>query len=59
MEHHIGFPVNNTPILILDTWEHAFFLDYQTNRGGYIDVFFNNINWDVVNERLSRTLAKS
>ena len=56
MEHHIGFPVNHTPVLILDTWEHAFFLDYKTNRGGYIDVFFENINWDVVNNRLEKCL---
>jgi superoxide dismutase, Fe-Mn family len=54
MEHHIGFPVNHVPVLVLDTWEHAFFLDYKTNRGGYIDVFYKNINWTVVNQRLSK-----
>lgn len=54
MEHHIGFPLNHIPLLVLDTWEHAFFLDYKANRGGYIDVFFKNINWDVVNERLTK-----
>lgn len=56
MEHHIGFPINHIPVLVLDTWEHAFFLDYKTNRGGYIDVFFQNINWDVVNKRLDSVL---
>jgi len=54
MEHHIGLPVNHIPVLILDTWEHAFFLDHKANRGAYIDVFFKNINWDVVNERLEK-----
>lgn len=53
MEHHIGFMVNQVPLLVLDTWEHAFFLDHKTNRGAYIDVFFKNINWDVVNQRLA------
>lgn len=53
MEHHIGFPLFHIPLLVLDTWEHAFFLDHKANRGAYIDVFFKNINWDVVNERLA------
>lgn len=56
MEHHIGFPLNHIPLLIMDTWEHAFFLDYKTNRGAYIDVFFENINWTVVNLRLTQAL---
>ncbi|MES2613975.1 MAG: superoxide dismutase [Bdellovibrionota bacterium] len=54
MEHHVGFLVNHVPVLVLDTWEHAFFLDHKANRGAYIDVFFKNINWDVVNERLAK-----
>jgi superoxide dismutase, Fe-Mn family len=54
MEHHIGFPLNHVPVLVMDTWEHAFFLDHKANRGAYIDVFFKNVNWDVVNKRLSQ-----
>jgi Fe-Mn family superoxide dismutase len=54
MEHHVGFLVNHVPVLVLDTWEHAFFLDHKANRGAYIDVFFKNINWNVVNERLAK-----
>lgn len=54
MEHHIGFPLYHIPLLVLDTWEHAFFLDHKANRGAYIDVFFKNINWDVVNQRLEK-----
>lgn len=57
MEHHIGFLVNHIPLLVLDTWEHAFFLDHKANRGAYIDVFFKNINWNVVNDRLSKALT--
>lgn len=57
MEHHIGFPLFHVPLLVLDTWEHAFFLDHKANRGAYIDVFFKNINWDVVNDRLSKLNA--
>ena len=57
MEHHIGFPVNHIPLLVMDTWEHAFFLDFKANRGAYIDVFFKNINWNAVNERTTKALA--
>ena len=56
MEHHIGFPVNHIPLMVMDTWEHAFFLDYKANRGAYIDTFMKNINWNVVNDRLSKAL---
>lgn len=57
MEHHIGFPVNHMPLMLMDTWEHAFFLDYKANRGAYIDTFFKNVNWNAVNERTTKALA--
>jgi len=44
------FPVwNATPLVALDVYEHAYFLDYQTDRGSYIDAFFDNLYWNVVN----------
>jgi Fe-Mn family superoxide dismutase len=44
------FPVwNATPLVALDVYEHAYFLDYQTDRGSYIDAFLANLDWDVVN----------
>ncbi len=36
------------PILALDTYEHAYFIDYGANRGGYIDAFFDNLDWGEV-----------
>ena len=44
------FPVwNATPLVALDVYEHAYFLDYQTDRASYIDAFLRNLDWSVVN----------
>jgi superoxide dismutase, Fe-Mn family len=44
------FPIwNAAPLVALDVYEHAYFLDYQTDRASYIDAFFGNLDWDVVN----------
>jgi superoxide dismutase, Fe-Mn family len=49
------FPIwNATPLVALDVYEHAYFLDYQTDRASYIDAFFENLDWGVVNEWVSR-----
>lgn len=51
--HETGNVAGYKPVLIMDVWEHAFIKDYApVDRPKYIEAFFANINWDVVNSRL-------
>lgn len=53
-----GVPLQGKPILALDVWEHAYYLDYQYKRKNYINAFFNIINWKKVSERYETAIKK-
>jgi len=43
-------------LMVLDVWEHAYYLDYQNARGKFVEAFWNIVNWDTVNQRLEELL---
>ena len=51
-EHETGHPAGCIPILVMDVFEHAFITDYGLKRADYIEAFFKNINWNMVESRL-------
>jgi Fe-Mn family superoxide dismutase len=51
--HEIGNVAGYAPLVVLDVWEHAFLLDYKpADRPRYIEAFFANINWDLIEHRV-------
>ncbi|WP_273369388.1 superoxide dismutase [Corynebacterium massiliense] len=49
--------IDLTPVLMLDMWEHAYYLQYKNVKGDYVKAFWNVVNWDDVAERFAKASA--
>ena len=52
--HNIGAVWGCAPLVALDVYEHAYFIDYGKTRGEYIEAFFKNLNWDFVSKMIEK-----
>lgn len=52
-DHQICLSFGAVPLLLLDMWEHAFYLDYLNGKDKYVSAFWQVVNWDVVARRLN------
>jgi len=55
-EQHIGHLTGTKWILGIDMWEHSFYLDYTTNKKQYIEAFFENLNWKIIEQNFSEAI---
>ena len=49
--HDVGSIWCANPLIVIDVYEHAYFMDFGTNRGSYVDTVFSNLNWNIINGR--------
>jgi len=54
-----NLPIGVTPLLMLDMWEHAFYLDYQNVKPDYVKAFWNIVNWKNVGERFDAAVSQA
>ncbi len=52
-EHHLGLPIEQDLLIVLDSWEHAYMVDYGIARAKYLDAFVPNIKWSEVSRRFA------
>ncbi len=56
-DHQNNLPVGSVPLLLLDMWEHAFYLQYKNVKADYVNAFWSIVNWDDVAARFDAARA--
>lgn len=56
-KHNLQAGQGTTPLLVLDVWEHAFYLQYKNDKGSYVNTWWNVVNWDDADKRLGKVKA--
>ena len=55
-KHNTNVYPNFRILIVIDVFEHAYYLDYKNDRGKFVDAFWNIVNWDAVNKRFEKLL---
>jgi len=50
-KHNVNITPNLPLLMVVDVWEHAYYLDYKNERGKFLDAFWNVVNWAEINKR--------
>jgi Fe-Mn family superoxide dismutase len=58
-DQQANFAAGTVPVLMLDVWEHAYYLDYQNVRADYVKAFWNIVDWENVSARFSTARVKT
>jgi len=58
-DQQANFAAGTVPLLMLDVWEHAYYLDYKNVRADYVKAFWNIVNWENVQQRLAAAREKT
>lgn len=55
-KHNVNLEPQFKLLMVLDVWEHAYYLDYRNERAKFVEAFWNIVNWEEVNRRLEATI---